>query len=82
VFVNRDILAGKWKQLKGEARRQWGRLTDDELDQAGGNAEKLVGLLQERYGIARQEAERQLDEFLERSGAHAEEPEPAGHGRR
>jgi uncharacterized protein YjbJ (UPF0337 family) len=74
--MNRDVVAGKWKQLKGELRQQWGRLTDDELDRVGGNAEKLIGLVQERYGLARDEAERQLDELVRRSDVEAEEPVP------
>lgn len=46
--MNADVLKGQWKQLKGEVKRQWGKLTDDEIDQLEGNAEKLSGLLQER----------------------------------
>lgn len=76
--MNRDILAGKWKQLKGDVRAKWGRLTDDELDQVGGNAEKLVGLVQERYGIAREEVERELGRI---AGDAPSTPEHAGHGR-
>lgn len=62
--MNADVLKGQWKQLKGEVKRQWGKLTDDEIDQLEGNAEKLSGLLQERYGYSRDEAERRLDEWL------------------
>jgi uncharacterized protein YjbJ (UPF0337 family) len=62
--MNADVMKGKWTQLKGEVRRQWGRLTDDDVDQIQGNAEKMVGKLQERYGWAREEAERELDGFL------------------
>ena len=64
--MNSDVLKGKWLQLKGEALRQWGKLTDDDLDQIEGNAEKMMGKLQERYGYGRAEAERELDEFLNR----------------
>ena len=62
--MNTDVLKGKWLQLKGEARRQWGKLTDDDLDQIEGNSEKMVGKLQERYGYARDEAQREVDKFL------------------
>ncbi|HEX9922110.1 MAG TPA: CsbD family protein [Anaerolineae bacterium] len=62
--MNQDILAGKWKQVKGEVKRQWGELTNDEIDQVEGQYEKMVGLLQERYGYARQRAEREVDTFL------------------
>lgn len=62
--MNIDILKGKWQQLKGEARQQWGKLTDDDLDQVQGDSEKMIGKLQERYGYARDEAEREVDSFL------------------
>jgi uncharacterized protein YjbJ (UPF0337 family) len=65
-MINTDILAGKWKQAKGEIQRQWGKLTNDDLDVIEGNHEKLVGLVQERYGYAREEAEREVNHFLER----------------
>ena len=59
--MNRDTLSGQWNQLKGSVREQWGKLTNDDLDQIQGKSEQLVGKLQERYGIARDEAQRQLD---------------------
>ena len=62
--MNRDVFQGQWKQLKGEITRQWGKLTNDDIDQIEGNAEKLSGLLQERYGYSREEAERHLDDWL------------------
>ena len=61
--MNRDTLQGKWHQLKGEAKSRWGKLTDDDLDQVAGNAEKLIGRIQERYGYAREQAEREVHEF-------------------
>lgn len=64
--MNRDQLQGKWNQIKGEAKRQWGKLTDDELDQIEGNAQKLSGLVQERYGYAREQAEDEVNRFLRR----------------
>jgi uncharacterized protein YjbJ (UPF0337 family) len=63
-MLNADVLKGKWQQLKGEARIQWGRLTDDDLDQIQGSAEKLAGKLQERYGYAQEQAKREVDEFI------------------
>jgi uncharacterized protein YjbJ (UPF0337 family) len=65
--MNRDTLQGKWHQLKGEAKNRWGKLTDDDLDQVAGNAEKLIGRIQERYGYAREQAEREVHEFTNNS---------------
>ena len=62
--MNIDQLKGKWEQLKGEAKVQWGKLTDDDLDQIAGNAQKLTGRIQERYGYEKERAEREVDEFL------------------
>ena len=61
--MNWDRIEGNWKQIKGEAISQWGKLTDDDVDVANGDRQKLVGLVQERYGIAKDEAERQIDDF-------------------
>ena len=63
--MNRNILEGKWVQLRGAIREKWGQLTDDELDQIGGKRDKLAGVLQERYGYAENEAEQQIDDFLD-----------------
>lgn len=64
--MNNDQIAGKWKQLKGEAKVLWGKLTDDELDIAEGNRDKLAGLLQERYGKTKEAAQREVDDFFSR----------------
>jgi uncharacterized protein YjbJ (UPF0337 family) len=64
--MNEDIIKGKWKQLKGHAKRQWGQLTDDDLDVAEGNRDYLVGKIQERTGRARDEVEREVREFENR----------------
>ncbi|MBE0594508.1 MAG: CsbD family protein [Burkholderiaceae bacterium] len=64
--MNRDRIEGNWKQLKGKVREQWGKLTDDEIDQIAGKREQLVGRIQETYGIARDEAERQVADWESR----------------
>lgn len=61
--MNWDQIEGNWKQFKGQARQQWGKLTDDELEQTKGHRDELVGRIQERYGIARDEAERQVRDW-------------------
>ncbi len=59
--MNRDQFAGKWKQLRGQVKMKWGKLTDDDLDQIAGNFDILVGKIQEKYGKAREEIERELE---------------------
>lgn len=63
--MNNDRIKGQWKQLQGKLKARWGKLTDDDLTVADGNAQYLAGKLQERYGIAKDEAERQVREFDE-----------------
>ncbi|MBT9382612.1 CsbD family protein [Pseudooceanicola sp. CBS1P-1] len=62
--MNWDQIQGNWKQIKGSARTQWGKLTDDDLEVVAGRRDQLVGKVQERYGLAKEEAERQVDEFV------------------
>jgi len=65
--MNKDQAAGKWQQVKGKLKQQWGKLTDDDLTILEGSQDRLAGKIQERYGIAKEEAERQVREFRERN---------------
>jgi uncharacterized protein YjbJ (UPF0337 family) len=64
IEMNKDILEGKWTQLRGSIRETWGKLTDDDLDRIAGKWDKLVGSIQEKYGYTREEAERQVDRLV------------------
>ncbi len=64
--MNKDIFKGKWNQFKGEAKVQWGKLTDDEWDEIDGNYDKMVGKLQERYGYEKDRAEEEANKFFDR----------------
>ena len=75
--MNWDQMEGKWKQMKGVVRKQWGKLTDDDLEFMAGSKDQFVGRLQERYGIKKEEAQKQADEWLQ---AQAEaKPHTTGH---
>lgn len=63
--MNNDILAGKWKQVKGSVQSKWGKITDSDLNQIDGNREKLVGMLQERYGKNKEQAKKEVEDYLE-----------------
>jgi len=58
--MNWDQIQGHWKQLTGQAKEQWGKLTDDDIDVVAGRRDQLASKIQERYGVAKDEAERQL----------------------
>ena len=59
-----DILLGKWHELKGHVREQWGKLTDDDLTQLSGKTEELSGVLQQRYGYDKAKAETEINDWL------------------
>ncbi|TVQ57583.1 MAG: CsbD family protein [Rhodobacteraceae bacterium] len=61
--MNWDQIKGKWTQVKGSARSKWGELTDDDIEKAAGQKDRMVGIIQEKYGIAKHEAEKQVDEW-------------------
>jgi uncharacterized protein YjbJ (UPF0337 family) len=61
--MNWDIIQGKWKEIKGQAKEQWGKLTDDDLDRIEGKRDQLIGRVQQKYGIAKDEAEQQVKQF-------------------
>jgi uncharacterized protein YjbJ (UPF0337 family) len=66
--MNQDILAGKWKRIRGELKTWWGNLTDDDVERIGGQKDKLIGLLQERYGYTREQAEQEIERRLQEYG--------------
>jgi len=55
-----NIFEGKWKQIRGQAKEWWGKLTDDDLDKVGGKYDQLTGKLQERYGYTQKQAEDEI----------------------
>ncbi|MGU3493191.1 CsbD family protein [Xanthobacteraceae bacterium A53D] len=59
--MNWDRIEGNWKQLTGNAKTQWGKLTDDDLTEIKGRREILEGKIQERYGLAKDEVKKQVD---------------------
>jgi len=59
-----DILFGKWHELKGKVRQQWGKLTDDDLTRLSGKTEELAGVLQQRYGYSKAQAELEINKWL------------------
>ncbi|WP_067751967.1 CsbD family protein [Orrella dioscoreae] len=63
--MNQDILEGKWKQIAGKVKAKWGDLTDDDITKVNGNAERLAGVIQERYGKTREQADKEARDFFD-----------------
>ena len=62
--MNKDVLEGQWKELKGKVKAKWAKLTDDDLDYISGKSDQLKGTLQKRYGYEKDKAEKEVDSFL------------------
>ena len=61
--MSKNDLEGKWAQVKGEVQKQWGKLTNDDLDVIAGNREKLIGKLQDKHDMTREQAEAEVSKF-------------------
>ena len=64
--MNWDQIEGRWKDLKGRMQQKWGDLTNDELDEAKSDRERLEGLIQQKYGRSKEEARQEVDEWMAR----------------
>ncbi|TVS12778.1 MAG: CsbD family protein [Planctomycetaceae bacterium] len=67
MAVNQQVMKGSWNQIKGKLRERWGQVTEDELEEARGNADQIVGLIQQRTGETRGE----IEAYLERAASEA-----------
>ena len=65
--MNWDRIQGGWKQVTGQAKAQWGKLTDDDLDVVAGRRDLLAGKIQERYGVAKEEAHKQMSAWAKQA---------------
>jgi len=64
--MNKDVLQGKWKEIKGDLRKAWGNITDDEFEKTKGDATSIAGIVQQRYGMAKEEASRKVSSIFEK----------------
>ena len=64
--MNQDQFSGSWRQLKGELKKNWAQITDDDLLEIEGNFDKFIGVIQKRYGDRRNEIEHWMDDWFER----------------
>ena len=74
--MNKDVFEGKWKQVRGEAKLWWGKLTDDDLDKVGGQFDVFAGLLQQKYGYSREQAEAAIEKQMNEYEARLQESMP------
>ena len=68
MLPNQDQIKGKWKEIKGELRNTWGKITDDEFEQTKGDAEAISGLIQQKYGESKENLKDRLDKIYRTYG--------------
>jgi uncharacterized protein YjbJ (UPF0337 family) len=66
--MNQDVFTGQWKQMRGELKSWWGELADDDFDRIGGQKDKLIGVVQEKYGYAREKAQQEVERRFKEYG--------------
>lgn len=71
--MNEQLIKGKWKEIKGEIQKTWGKITGDEIEQTQGNIKSISGLIQQKYGLAKDEASQKLNDLIGRFGSQADE---------
>ncbi len=67
--MNKDILQGEWKEVKGAVKSWWGNLTNDEVEETAGEQVKFEGLLQKKFGKSKEEAIKEVNDFLKTNHA-------------
>ena len=76
--MNPNIFSGKWKEIKGEIAKSWGKITDDELEQTKGDLVKIAGLIQQKYGETQESVKERLNHFIKniKTDNKNEQPRP------
>lgn len=74
--MNKDIILGDWKKIKGNVKQWWAKLTDNDILLIDGKIDKLLGVLQERYGWTKEEAMKEVDKRLTKHPFESQEPDP------
>lgn len=59
---------GDWNQVVGTVKSKYGQITDDELTEAEGNFQKLVGLIQRKSGKGLEQVEAFVHDLFEKAG--------------
>ena len=67
--MTEDVLKGKWKSLKGEAKIWWGHNTGDPLTELEGNKDKISGWLQEHKGMTQVAVDKEMDKLADAKNA-------------
>jgi uncharacterized protein YjbJ (UPF0337 family) len=68
-MINQQILEGNWTEIKGKLRKRWAQITENDIPDAQGNVEEIVGAIQRKTGETREEIEKAMHEVLSNSAS-------------
>jgi len=63
--MNEDILKGKWLEIRGRVKENWGKIIDNNLVEIEGRGQILLGLLQKKYGSISDKVELEYKDSVE-----------------
>ena len=66
--MDKDTMEGKWDELKGKIKKQWSKITDDDLLQFKGSFQEILGILQKKYGEQKEQIAADLKKFFDKNG--------------
>jgi len=69
MSASKNILEGRWNELKGQGLQKWGKLTDNDWTEIKGNRDELLGRLQKNYGYAQAQAEKEVADWEKSTAA-------------
>lgn len=64
--MNKDVIQGKWKEIKGDLHKAWANVTDDEWEKTKGDATAIAGVLQQKYGMAKEDASQKVSALMDK----------------
>jgi uncharacterized protein YjbJ (UPF0337 family) len=63
MTINQDMVSGKWREIKGEVQKAWGKLTSDEIEETKGDVNAIAGLVQQKYGESKDQFEKKFSKI-------------------
>ena len=72
-MINENVISGKWKEIKGDIQKTWGKLTDNEIEESKGNILNLAGTIQKKFGLAQEEAAAKLNRIIDKYRSEKED---------
>jgi uncharacterized protein YjbJ (UPF0337 family) len=59
--MNNDELEGKWRQIKGQFKQKYGKVTDDDATYTEGKFDEMLGRLKEKTGKTIEELKHEIN---------------------